>query len=241
MANETKVDTSEPIERTTLVGRVEGVIREQVLSGELAPGTRLTETQLASRFKLSRGTIRAALNRLSQEGLIVNVPYTGWAVTRLSPRDIRELQAVYEVLEGLSARLAAECITPEGNERLNDANERVSRAVRRGIQHEVIEADLNLHGVILELSGNNRLAMLYELVQQQLRMYMAMLNWHTSDVDQEARWHDSLVVAIGSGDAERAEKQARENARRSGAVLLSHLDAGESDDGQPVDPLSASR
>ena len=76
------------VDKQSLDVRAATVIRQRIVGGQLAPGTRLTEMNLAEELALSRGTIRAALHQLVGEGLVDQVPYTGWAVARLGTRDL---------------------------------------------------------------------------------------------------------------------------------------------------------
>ena len=87
-------------------------LREDILAGRLAPGSRLVESDLTARFAVSRGPVREALRRLSAEGLIEHRPHRGAVVRRLSERDIRELFQIRVEMEALAARLAAEPTTP---------------------------------------------------------------------------------------------------------------------------------
>jgi len=83
-------------------------LRSHVLSGAVPPGQRLTEINLAERLGISRATLRTALHRLTLEGLVHQIPYTGWEVASLTGHDAWELYTLRSSLEGLAARLAAE-------------------------------------------------------------------------------------------------------------------------------------
>src|ERR1700723_3733451 len=82
-------------------------LRDDILARRLPPGARLVESDLTTRFAVSRGPVREALRRLAAEGLIEHVPHRGALVRRLSPREIRELFQIRIELESLAARLAA--------------------------------------------------------------------------------------------------------------------------------------
>ncbi len=76
-------------------------LRHDIVFGALSPGDRLTEMKLAADFELSRATIRTALQQLATEGLIVQMPYTGWAVVSLTAHSAWELYTLRSPLEGL--------------------------------------------------------------------------------------------------------------------------------------------
>src|SRR6476661_4534885 len=129
------------IERRSLDVQAATVIRQRIVAGDLAPGTRLTEMSLAEDLALSRGTIRAALQQLVREGLVDQVPYTGWAVVRLGPRDLWELYTLRESLEGLAARLAAQAIDAGNAARLVATFETLVAACELGVAPQVAERD----------------------------------------------------------------------------------------------------
>ncbi|MEH3148673.1 MAG: GntR family transcriptional regulator [Methylobacterium frigidaeris] len=80
---------------------------QAIEDGELAPGARLREAELAERFAISRTPIREALGRLESQGLVAHEPHRGASVTRLGYAQVTELYDLREVLEGMAARLAA--------------------------------------------------------------------------------------------------------------------------------------
>src|SRR5688572_7407927 len=83
-------------------------LRELVLAGELAPGSRIAELAIVERLGMSRTPIRAALMRLEQEGLLEALPGGGYAVRTFSERDVSDAIELRGTVEGLAARLAAE-------------------------------------------------------------------------------------------------------------------------------------
>ena len=202
------------------------VIREEILSGAFAPGERLLEIELSERLNLSRGTIRSALQQLTYEGLIVQFPYRGCAVSGLSSQDAWELYTLRSALEGLAARLAAGAMTPDKANSLNVALQRLIEATQKGNWKDVADADFALHQMIIQLSGHNRLQQQYKIVEQQIRLYIASCNALISDQEAIAQQHESLVKAICSGDAAIAEQIAKEH-NADGQDLVEHLQALE--------------
>jgi len=97
------------------------ILREQILTGHIRTGARLTEVRLAAELKVSRATVRTALHQLTVEGLIVQTPYTGWSVMTLTAHDAWELYTLRASLEGLAARLAARSINASGRTELDRA------------------------------------------------------------------------------------------------------------------------
>src|SRR5581483_10830246 len=98
---------TETINKQSLESQAVDLLRRQILHGELGAGELLLETPIAERLGLSRGTVRAALRRLIEEGLVCHIPYTGYQVIDLSERDLWELYTLRGALESLATRLAA--------------------------------------------------------------------------------------------------------------------------------------
>ncbi|WP_211173216.1 GntR family transcriptional regulator [Brasilonema bromeliae] len=198
------------------------VIREQILNGTLVPGTRLLEINLAEQFNLSRATIRSALQQLTYEGLVIQLPYKGCTVSGLSSQDAWELYTLRSALESLAARLAAVAITPSQAKELNAALQQLVKAAHKGSWSEVADGDFALHKTIIQLAGHRRLQEQYKIVEQQIRLYIISCNALHPDLDDIIQQHQELVNAICSGDASRAEKIAQDH-NTDGKALVEHL------------------
>jgi DNA-binding GntR family transcriptional regulator len=185
------------------------VLREEILSGTLAPGSRLLETELSERLNLSRGTIRSALQQLNYEGLVVQYPYRGSAVVGLTAQDAWELYTLRTALEGLAARLAAETLTAAKAKSLGLALEQLQQAAQTQSWKKVTDADFMLHQTIIQCSEHRRLQQQYQIIEQQIRLYIAAGNTLFSNFDDIVKEHQTLVEAICSQDVAIAEKIAR--------------------------------
>ncbi|CAG9193203.1 GntR family transcriptional regulator [Paraburkholderia tropica] len=196
-------------------------IRNAIAAGSIAPGTRLTEIGLAEQIGLSRSTVRSAMERLSGEGLLVQHPYSGWEVMSLTVKDAEDLYAVRSTLEALAARLAAENLDDAGREVLENSLAALLAAVESGDRDAIAHADLEVHTVIVDLSGNARLSNHYAQVVDLARVYIRWTNtMHAGSLDRMLRDHRELVALIVARDAAAAEKLAFEHVSRSGKSLV---------------------
>jgi DNA-binding GntR family transcriptional regulator len=211
------------VERRSLVDRAAQILRQGILEGRFPSGSRLPETWLAEQMQLSRGTVRAALRELTHEGLVRAIPYTGWEVAKLTIKDARDLCAVRAALEGLGAHLAAATISPEKIAKLDLAHERLVESARRRSHRDCVANDLALHKTIFELTCNDQLIDLYERIEQQIHMFVAFSDLR-SDFDEFITWHAALVESIKNGDADGAERIAKDNANRNGRELIAQLE-----------------
>ena len=187
------------------------MLREQILSGKLVPGQRVTETALATQLEVSRGTLRAALRALAHEGLIQQVAYTKWMLPEFSHADAWELYTLRGTLEGMAARLAAEHRTADCVATLEAAFERLVAAVESRKHTRVAEADIALHKTIVALTGHQRLIDQYRLLELQVRHYIISSNALIMDLNQIIAEHEPIVQAIIAGKPDKAERLAREH------------------------------
>ena len=199
-----------PIAKRSLEAQATDVLRERIVNGAFGPGERIVETPLADGYGLSRGTIRAALRRLVEEGLVRQVPYAGYRVVDFSDHDLWELYTLRASLEALGARLAADNIAPEGAVRLRETFETLLAAAQTNDREDANRRDHELHQLIVRLSGNERLVQHYARVENQFRAYIALSN-RALDAHAIGESHRDLVEAICAGDGDRAARLAERN------------------------------
>ena len=202
-------DLNVKVVRRSLNRQAADILREQIFSGQLAPGTRLVETQLAEQVQVSRGTLRSALSELAHQGLVQQIAYTKWQVPNLSAQDAWEIYTLRGVLEGFGARMAAESQQAEKSALLTKAFEALASSVKRGHRGKAAEADFGLHRTIMALSGHNRLMLQYDMIEQQVRRYMSFSDDVLTIPEDIVIEHQSLVGAILDGDADKAEELAK--------------------------------
>jgi DNA-binding GntR family transcriptional regulator len=184
-------------------------VRAHILEGILPAGARLLETQLAFELEVSRGTVRAALALLANEGLVTQVAFTRWQVSQTTPRDAWEIYTLRVALEGLGARLAAANASPEAGVALRGAIAEMARAVDERRLEDVTDIDFRLHRQIVALARHRRLAEQHGHVMQQVRFHMVQSGFYPRDYMALGEEHAALVEAVAGGDADAAERLAR--------------------------------
>jgi DNA-binding GntR family transcriptional regulator len=134
-------------------GGVADAIRASILAGDVVPGQRLVEVELAETYGASRGAVRSALLQLDHEGLVERVANRGARVRAVSVEEAIAITEVRMVVEGLCAAKAAENVTDRDIEDLRDIGRRMQEAVRTG--EIVVYSQLNtaLHDRVRELSA----------------------------------------------------------------------------------------
>jgi DNA-binding GntR family transcriptional regulator len=144
--------------------RIADLLRERIVEGYFAPGQQINESLVASQLKLSRGPLREALQRLSQEGLLVSKPNRGVFVVDLTSDDVEEIYSVREILE----LGAAEIITGQSAERRRQVSEKLAKiaaelsaAAAADRWSSVLKLDLEFHTTLVSEAGNSRLLRAY--------------------------------------------------------------------------------
>lgn len=187
-------------------------IREAIFSHELPPGHRLSEAELGSRLGMSRTPVREALNVLVAEGL-VRKDARGPFVASLTPSDVRQLLVVREVLDGLTASLAAQRPNDDLKDFLLALLEEMEARLRAGDTRKVAELDYRLHQAIAEASENIYAIELLRQHYGQMHSFR-LFSYALSGVpEQSQRQHRKVVEAIVDGDPQRAEREAKAHVR----------------------------
>jgi DNA-binding GntR family transcriptional regulator len=207
-------------------------LRELIVHGRLAPGTRIIEADLANRLGVSRTPVRDALRMLHQEGFVLSDSAGGsksrWAVAPLTKEDARELYRIIGRVEGLAARQTAElepAARAEVAKKLRSLNDGLRDLVRTGRQdpNRIFELDLNFHAYIVEASAGRRLLTLHNAIRPQTERYWRL--YASAIVDQlgtSVAEHAQIIQAIQAGDGEAAERGVEVN-WRNGAERLSKV------------------
>jgi len=212
-------------------------LRDLIVQGSLAPGSRIVETEIATRLGVSRTPVREALQRLQNEGFVSGAPgaqQSRLSVAPLTKNDVHELLNIVGALEGLGARHAAST-DPEQRrtlaKELRALNQEFSRAGRSSpVDHgKLYEADERLHRRIVQSGVGPRLLSLHDAVKPQaeryIRMYISML---TGDVKSSVDEHDAMIDAIEEGRASEAQAAIETNWRHAAERLSRVIDvAGE--------------
>ena len=200
-------------------------ILAEIEHGRIAPGSRLTEADLAERLSISRTPVREALKRLEAQGLATHEPGRGMIVSLLDHDQLRELYDMREVLEGAAARHAAANASPTEIALIGDLAE--SAAKLRGTAAAHAAANAHFHRQIFRASRNRYLA------QHLGRMRVSLtLLPHTTLAEpgrrkQAATEHRAIAAAIAGRDLDGAEALAREHIRHAYAARLRQFAADD--------------
>jgi len=200
--------------RTNLVNRRDGLqssefvyrsLKEQIISGTLAPDSRLIELTIAAQFGVSRTPVREALKRLAVENLVLSDPARGMIVHAPDARSIEDVFIVREALDGLATRLAAHRITPSELSRLKVVVDSMEEAIRTGRREHVVVANTHFHDVIYAAAGNEVLERLGRDLREFVRRFTTLPFASPDRVDHVLNEHRAIVDALERHDPDAAE------------------------------------
>ncbi len=184
-------------------------LRAAILKGDLKPGERLMELQLASRLGVSRTPIREAIRMLEQEGLAITIPRKGAEVAKMTEKDMEDVLQIRCALEELAVRLSCQKITEAEVQELRVAMNRFREKVDTRDIAQIAEADVNFHDVLYMASDNPKLlGMLNNLREQTYRYRVEYLKDFTV-YPQLIEEHRQLYEAVKAGDAQKASIMTR--------------------------------
>ncbi len=210
------------LRRSSTADDIVFLLRAQIVSGQIAPGTQLREVALAQALGVSRPTLREALQSLRQEGLVRHEPHRGMFVTSLGPEEIVDIYEVRRVLEG-SAGAASTKADAAGLERVQRAFDSLERVWGED-DAVVIDADLRLHQEIVALLESPRLDALFDSVTAALRPCLALLSQEMRlTVMQEGSLeeHADITAAVVGREGRRAQKLLTRHIDENRKMLLS--------------------
>ncbi len=146
-------------------------LRQAILRGELKPGERLMEIQLANKLGVSRTPIREAIRKLELEGLVLMIPRKGAEVAEITEKNLRDVLEVRKALEELAVKLACDRMTDEQMDKLKKAAKEFEEVLKTEDVTQAAETDVKFHDVIFMATDNQRLIQLLNNFREQMYRY----------------------------------------------------------------------
>ncbi|HEX9068815.1 MAG TPA: GntR family transcriptional regulator [Ktedonobacterales bacterium] len=207
-----------PIDHLSLRDRVYVRLRRAIVSGELAPGERVQDQELARRMEVSRTPVREALQRLEEEGLIETRRGSSTRVAPIDSQTIRATFPVVAVLHALATRLATPALTEADITDLERANAALAKALTAGETIRAIEADDQFHAVFIQRSGNGELAVTLGRLMPKVRR-LEVAQFGSLAGRRSVEQHQAIVAACARHDAPRAADLVEQNWMSLGQLL----------------------
>ncbi|QDG66879.1 GntR family transcriptional regulator [Pseudarthrobacter sp. NIBRBAC000502772] len=193
-------------------------LREQIVQGIFRPGEQINESVLASQLRTSRGPVREALQRLSQEGILVSHRNRGVFVLELSDDDVREIYAVRKAVEST----AADALLDADPEQVKDTCHSLkaiitdmTKQVAVSDWQAIARLDMQFHSSFVAGAGNTRLIRIYETLAAESRMCILNLAVAYPRIDVLVQEHQNLLDLLQAGDREALHKAIKQHMQKA--------------------------
>jgi DNA-binding GntR family transcriptional regulator len=204
-------------------------LREMIIGGALAAGSRLNEVELAEQLGVSRGPVREAIKRLTSEGLVVPVVRRGAFVVTFDEEEIRSLLEFRHAMELFGARLAATRATPEQLRHL-EAEVDVAENMLASDPRAPYPTDIDVHKSVVRMSGNSELIDASARLEQRLKVARRRASQSPEHARETQHEHRELLNALIARDAARVSEIWDLHLEKSTASILAHLIPSHDDD-----------
>jgi DNA-binding GntR family transcriptional regulator len=195
-------------------------LRRAILAGDMAPGQRLVEEELAAMLAVTRASFRAALFDLTAEGLVERIPNRGARVRAITVDEAVAITECRMALEGLCAAKAAERVTDAQAARLRQLGTDLERSVADGDPLKYSALNHDLHRLVREISGQTVAAALLERLNGQLVRHQFQLSLRPGRPQASLPEHLAIIAAIAGRRPGEAEEATRRHLRSVVAALL---------------------
>ena len=198
---------------SSLRNKVFRYIKSHIISGAYNPGETLLESKLAEELGVSRTPIREAIRLLELEGLVEVTTKKGAVILGISQKDVQDIYAIRQLVEGLAGRWAAERISEGELKDLQKTFELMEFYGQKQDLEEVTELDNKFHQAIYEASGSRILFLTLRNLHEYAQMARIRSLAFRNRLPQTLTEHKAILEAIRSKDADGAEKALSEHVR----------------------------
>lgn len=184
-------------------------LRQAILTGELKPGERLMEIRLADKLGVSRTPVREAIHKLALEGLVTMVPRHGAEVAQITEKSMNDVLEVRRALDALCAELACDRITEDELTALKLACDHFEQCVAVKDTRKIAQADVALHDIIAQATGNQRLIQLIHNLSEQMYRYRFEYIKDSSQHERLVEEHRVIYQSLVEKDKEAVSQAAK--------------------------------
>ena len=198
-------------------------LRQAIVTGNLRPNQRLTESEIAKKFGISRTPVREALKQLEMQGYLSKLPNGGLVVTDHSLSQIRNLYEIREALETMAIKLACQRATQEQLDTAAEYHARSIEVINNRNVDQFIELNSSFHDELLSACGNEQLWSLIQIFRDQYFDRRLVRVFTAGDWRTMIKHHQRLLDAVRQKDVRLAEKAVREHVRIAIRIAVERL------------------
>lgn len=199
-------------------------LRQAILKGEIQPGERLMEIQLAEKMGVSRTPIREAIRKLANEGLVTMIPRKGAVVAGISEKMLMDVLQVRMTLEKMAYECAFRCINDEQIEELKEAEKEFEEAVKSNDLVKIAEVDEKFHFIIYNAAQNDKLKEILANLRENMYRYRMEYAKNKESRDQLIKEHNRMIETLIKRDSIEGLKIVEEHIRNQEKVILEKIE-----------------
>jgi DNA-binding GntR family transcriptional regulator len=203
-------------------------IRRDIISCAIAPGSEISETQLATQYELGKAPVRVALTKLAHAGLVRAIPRRGYIVMPVTLKDIHDVFELRLMLEPPAARMAAGKVSTQTLRELDEICREGFEPGDARSTTRFLDANKAFHVEIARGAGNERLAAAIEQLLDEMTRLLHLGLGLRKGPQQTLHEHKALVKALARGDGETSERICREQIEASRNMVLGAILASRS-------------
>ncbi len=194
-------------------------LREAILKGDLRPGERLMELQLAAKLGVSRTPIREAIRMLEQEGLAVTIPRKGAEVARMTEKNMEDVLQIREALDDLAVQVACDKMTEQQLKNLALAMKNFENAIQTGNLSKIVAYDVEFHDIIYESTDNPKLVTLLSNLREQIYRYRVEYLKGKENYPMLIKEHETILEALREKNKERVVEAMHSHIRNQAETV----------------------
>jgi len=198
-------------------------LRDAIVTGDLKPGERLMEVELAEKMGVSRTPVREAIRRLETEGLVIMTPRKGTHVAELSIKDIIDVLEVRAALDGLATELAARNIKQEHLRQLDNIHKQYAAALQKENLAMAIKKDVEFHDAIYNAAGNIKLMNVAGNLREQIYRFRVLYMKDFSNAADVLEEHQLILKSLTEQNYEMASNLAKEHIIHQQQVIIQQM------------------
>lgn len=203
----------EPVQRESTPSIIARQLRSAIALGHLAPGSQLAEAELARELGVSRGPLREAMQRLTQEGLLLSIRNRGLFVIELSEADVRDIYVARTAVERTAAAQVQRHDRERAGSLLLGVIDAMAAAAESGDTGGIGRADLEFHETLVRLSQSPRLIRMHQTLLTETSMCVMALEGTYPESDSRVPEHKEIADAIAAGDRRKVDR-----------LIIAHMD-----------------
>lgn len=215
------------IQRRPLSTEATRLLKDMIVGGDLEPGERLYEVDLAQRLGTSRTPVREAMVRLEHEGILQKRPQGGYKVRPISAKEVAEAVGLRAVLESYAVELAVANMQPKLLAKLEKNVEMFAAALARGDSRRLVELNTRFHTMLYDAADSEMLSEFIGRLSDLLHRFRRALLGDAGAADHSLADHQELLAALKKGDPAEAAEICRIHVERGGRWMMERIEKQE--------------